>query len=319
MVRRARVRRQEGEIALRTNHYPDFFVVGAPKCGTTALHSYLGQHPRIFMPSQKEVHHFGSDLAGLPATLSPYQHRRLFDDASEASIVGETCIWALYSKNAAREIKAACPDAKIVILLRDPIDLAHALHSEYLYQGIEDISRFDRALRAEPDRQRGRRLPCRDLYPASIYLYRQIVSFSDQVERYFAEFRPERIHIILFEEFKRNLSSAYQNLLAFLDVDPVFSPSFPLINANKRLRSARLQHWLRNPRKTVPRLARRVFPFPNARRRAAEAAARWNVVQAPRPPLSSALRAWLSQELAPDIQRLGQRLGRDLASVWTVK
>jgi hypothetical protein len=120
---------------------PDFFLVGAPKSGTTALHVFLGEHPEIFMPDLKELHFYGSDLAGLESQLTPTQHAALFAEIHGRKRVGETCIWALYSNRAAAEIRLAVPDAQIIVMLRNPVDMMHALHSEHGFWGTENIGK----------------------------------------------------------------------------------------------------------------------------------------------------------------------------------
>lgn len=292
---------------------PDFFLVGAPKCGTTAMHAYLRRHPQVFMPAQKELHYFGSDLHGLPTTLRPDQHDALFEGARDADRVGVTAIWALYSREAAREIKAAHPAAGIVIMLRDPVEMMYALHSEHLYQAIEDIGRFPMALEAEAGRLSGRS-PLPACYPAALYCYRAIATFSEQVERYLAMFGRDRVHVILQEDLARDPASVIRGLLTFLDVDPDFAPEFARINVNKRVRSVIFQHLLYNPTRPTRRLLRRMFPFTAARRRLVDAAAGWNVVRTPRPPLSRDLCRRLRAEFTPEVDRLGRLLGRDLAS-----
>jgi hypothetical protein len=294
---------------------PDFFLVGAPKCGTTAMHAYLRQHPQIFMPAQKELHYYGSDLHGLPTTLRPEQHDALFEGAGEDDRVGVTAIWALYSREAAREIKADHPGARIVIMLRDPIEMIYALHSEHLYQAIEDIGSFPMALEAEAGRLSGRS-PLPASYPAALYDYRAIATFSEQVGRYLAIFGEDRVHVILQEDLARDPASVIRGLLTFLDVDPGFGPEFPRVNVNKRVRSVAFQHLLYNPTRPARRLLRRMFPFTAARRRLVDAAVEWNVVRTPRPPLSRDLRRRLQAEFAPEVDRLGRLLGRDLGSVW---
>ncbi len=294
---------------------PDFFLVGAPKCGTTAMHAYLRRHPQVFLPAQKELHYYGSDLHGLPTTLRPDQHDALFEGAGEADRVGETAIWALYSREAAREIKAAHPGARIVIMLRDPVEMMYAQHSEYLYQAIEDIGSFPLALEAEPGRRSGR-FPPPAPYPAAIYFYRAIAMFSEQVERYLATFWEGRVHILLQEDLRHDPASVNRGLLSFLGVDPASAPDFPVINVNKRVRSVAFQQLLYNPTRPGRRLLRRMFPFPAARRRLVDAAVGWNVVRTPRRPLSRGLRQRLQAEFAPEVDRLGRLLGRDLASLW---
>lgn len=295
---------------------PDFFVVGAPKSGTTAMHEYLRRHPRIFMPEVKELHYFGSDLSGLPAALLPDQHESLFRKSEGFDRVGETCIWALYSREAAREIKAARPDARIVAMLRDPVKMIDALHSEYLYQAIEDIKSLPRALNAEGDRKEGRRLPCGDFYPAAIYYYREIATFSIQLERYFDLFGRDRVHVIFYDELRTDTAGVYRGLLEFLEVDPAFRPDFPRINPNKAIRSRHLQHLIYNPNYPGRPLFDRLVPSAATRQRWLQTAARWNVTNAPRRPIPSRLLGRLRAEFAPEVDRLGALVGRDLAGVW---
>src|SRR5262245_21415535 len=95
---------------------PDFFVVGAPKCGTTALDAYLKQHPDIFIPARKELHYFGSDLAFLKAPrISLEEYLTQFGPAQDQRRVGETSVWYLYSQQAAAEISKFCREAQVII------------------------------------------------------------------------------------------------------------------------------------------------------------------------------------------------------------
>src|SRR3954468_1950993 len=114
---------------------PSFFIVGAPKCGTTSLNDYLRQHPRIFIPERKELHYFGSDLTFLK-TQRPTREEYLahFAAAQPQQIAGEASVWYLYSQLAAREIHDFCREAKFIIMLRNPVDMMHSLHSQYLYE-----------------------------------------------------------------------------------------------------------------------------------------------------------------------------------------
>ena len=297
---------------------PDFFLVGAPKCGTTAMHAYLRQHPQVFLPAQKELHYYGSDLHGLPTTLRPEQHDALFEGAGEADRVGVTAIWALYSREAAREIKAAHPGARIVIMLRDPVEMMYALHSEYLYQAIEDIGSF-------PTGPRGRaRTPVRAIPPPGTLPGRHLLLPGDRHVLRAGRALPRDVRGEPGPRHPpggpgRDPASVIRGLLTFLDVDPAFAPEFPRINVNKRVRSVAFQHLLYNPTRPARRLLRRMFPFPAARRRLVDAAVGWNVVRTPRQPLSRDLRQRLQAEFAPEVDRLGRLLGRDLASVWNTR
>src|SRR5215469_3235484 len=140
---------------------PDFFIVGAPKCGTTALNHYLAAHPDIFM-AKKETHFFGADLRFGPQL----QFYRQYPDEYSAEFAawngqargGETSVWYLFSQKAAEEIKAYNPDARIIIMLREPVAMLYSLYCQFVADGNEYLPGFKQALAAEAERQAGRRL-----------------------------------------------------------------------------------------------------------------------------------------------------------------
>src|SRR6266545_5937438 len=129
---------------------PDFFIVGAPKCGTTALNDYLKDHPEIFISARKELHFFGSDLVFRgPRRITEQEYLSFFAPARHEKRLGEASVWYLYSQQAAAEIKAFSPAARIIIMLRNPVDMMYSLHSQRLYNGRETISDFAKALATE--------------------------------------------------------------------------------------------------------------------------------------------------------------------------
>src|SRR5512141_2214266 len=95
---------------------PDFFIVGAPKCGTTAMNGYLRQHPQIFMPERKDISYFGSDLKFGRSRITKEEYLSLFRNANGAFRIGESSVWYLYSKTAAEEIKSFAPSASIIVM-----------------------------------------------------------------------------------------------------------------------------------------------------------------------------------------------------------
>src|SRR5215471_2980035 len=98
---------------------PDFFIVGAPKCGTTAIFDYLAQHPEVFL-APKELHFFGSDLNYPTRKVNEVEYLKWFESAKEERRVGEASVWYFYSQLAPQEIKQFSPDARIIISLRNP-------------------------------------------------------------------------------------------------------------------------------------------------------------------------------------------------------
>lgn len=291
---------------------PNFFIVGAPKSGTTALCDYLRQHPDVFMSRPKELHFFGNDLHRINCVrLTTAQYLAYFSAADHAQRVGEASTSYLYSRSAAQEIKDFSPAAKIVIMLRSPVDVMVAYHSEQVYGGFEEITDFAEALEAEEQRRRGLRWPTQPGILENLY-YRDIVRFTDQVQRYLDIFGPQNVHIIIFDDFTRDTAASYARTLVFLGLSPGPSPRFEVVNPNKRVRSRRLQHFVLRP----PGLARDVVHALVPRLLRAKTSAvlkRWNTAHEPRPPLDPAVRRRLQAEYSTEIARLSALLGRDLS------
>ena len=107
---------------------PDVFIVGAPKCGTTAMAEYLESHPEIYM-AKKEMNVFGADLRfGAQFYRRDLQaYLEEFDTRNGEERAGEASVWYLFSRHAAAEIKAFNPDARIIIMLREPAEMLYSL------------------------------------------------------------------------------------------------------------------------------------------------------------------------------------------------
>lgn len=290
---------------------PNFFLIGAPKCGTTAMHEFLREHPDIFIPQQKELHFYGADLRGLSATASPQHHAELFASVNGEKRIGETCIWALYSKSAAQEIRAAVPGAKIVVMLRNPVDMIYSLYHELLFWDMEQAVTFERALALETLRKRGRSLPV-TVEPRECFYYRDVGAFSGQLERYYNAFGKDAVHVILFEDLKQNNAKVYEDLVTFLGVDPHFRPEFRFINPSKRVRSVMLRNWMRRPNFFLKLAIRALIPNARWRKQLGERVSQWNVGFGPVEPMNPRLRRELQAHFTPEVDRLGNLLGRDL-------
>lgn len=204
---------------------PNFIVIGAAKAGTTAFYWYFAEHPAVYMSPVKETNFFayGVDSAGrlvygdpdvhhFPVTsLSAYE--ALFAAAGTAAAIGEVSPIYLECPEAAGRIRALLPAAKLVCCLRDPVDRAYSDYLMYL-------------------RNRGRRLdPARDLMPGAAWLqpdshWMRIGFYHQQLARYYDAFPRDQIHVLLFDDLKRNLSGAVQDLYRFVGVAPDFTPDF---------------------------------------------------------------------------------------------
>lgn len=289
---------------------PNFFIVGAPRSGTTAMYEYLRQHPDVFMPYRKEPVYFGADLTKRPPFLDEAGYLKLFKPGKGRQRLGEATVWYLYSETAAAEIKAFDPEARIVIMLRDPVEMIYSLHSHWLFTGNEDIEDFGEAIEAEEDRREGRRLPPDVRRPEGLQ-YRACARLASHVERYLHTFGPEAVKIIIYDDFSTDPGASYRDLLSFLGVSSEFEPDFEVVNQNKVARSSMLQRF---------RKGRAVGSVVNALPTPLQHAAwrlmkRANIRYQARPPIDPDLRARLVGELADDVSRLGKLVGRDL-SAW---
>ncbi|HEX3220469.1 MAG TPA: sulfotransferase [Candidatus Limnocylindria bacterium] len=291
---------------------PDFYIVGAFKCGTTAMYDYLRPHPQVFMPFHKEPLYFGEDLTRRYGRMPLSQYEALFAPARPGQRIGEASAWYLYSRSAAAEIKAAAPEARIIVMLRNPVDVMYAQHSQLLFNVEEDIADFGAALEAEPARRRGERLPPGPLRVENLF-YRESVHFAEQLRRYFEAFGQERVLVILYDDFRDDTPGVYRTVLEFLGVDPGFRPPFAISNPNKRVRFPTLQRMVYQPPgpllKLVPVIRR--FPLAHAVR---ERLLRINSTPQRRQPMDPTLRERLLAEFAPEIGELGELIGRDLAA-----
>jgi hypothetical protein len=298
--------------------YPDFFIVGAPRAGTTAMFDYLAQHPRVFASRIKEPQFFardldsGSYLESVTFMRDKQKYLGMFEGARPDQLAAEGSTWYLYSKVAAAGIKEANPDARIIVMIRHPVQMLYSLHGRRLYAGSEDIASFTDALAAEPDRREGRRIPAKSRNPKAL-LYHDVGRFGEQLERYYDTFGKDRVHVIVFDDFTADTPGEYRKVLQFLGIDDGFAPDFKVINAGAARRSQTVQRLLMS--KPVIETARFVIPR-RVRPAVGRAWDRLNSRKEKREPLDPAVAAQLREDLLPDIRKTGDLIGRDLESLW---
>lgn len=290
---------------------PEFFIVGAPKCGTTAMQEYLRQHPDIFMPDMKEIHHFADDLLKHDDPfLDRDRYLSLFAGAHEHQLIGEASVYHLFSRNAARNIKSFCPNAKIIIILRNPVDMLYSRHAQLVYNGAEDILDFEASLAAEEKRRNGELIP-KNIRIEKKLLHREVVKFAAQVKRYFDMFGRDKVQVIIYDDLRKDTAKVYQETLGFLNVNDSFRPDFKVINPNKRVRTRTLQHVLKTPPSLI-RIAGKLLLPQSCRNLLLNGLKKLNTQFVPRQPMSPELRRRLQKEFTPEIKNLSELLGRDL-------
>jgi hypothetical protein len=292
---------------------PDFFIVGAPKCGTTALATYLSQHPDVFFSTPKELGYFGNDIHhGRRPRLPEAGYLSHFVDAGRQKRVGEGSTVYLYSASAPSEIKVFNPTARIIVMLRNPVDMMYSLHSELLFRGTENIADFAAALGAEEERRTNARIPVEVNVTATLQ-YRRAATFSPHLKRYIDVFGRPNVHVTIYDDLNRDAGSVYNGILRFLELDPDARSSFSVFNPNKHIKNAPLHRLLVKPPAAVRALARALLPI-GLREKIFAGVRRMNTTPRTRPPMDPQLRKGLQGEFVPEVERLGEILGRDLSS-----
>jgi len=295
---------------------PNFFIVGGPKCGTTALDHYFSAHPDIFV-AKKEMHHFGADLRFGSQFYRRDRDAYLaeFETWGGQACVGESSVWYLFSREAAAEIKAFNPDARIIIMLREPTAMMYSLYHQFRCDGNEHLPTFEEALAEEEDRRAGRHISRQAYFPPGLF-YRATVRYAEQVERYFEAFGRERVHVIIYDDFAADSAGVYADALNFLGVAPADTDvDFEVINGNKSVRSPMMRAILYDPlvRGTAIALRDRVpRPIFNALQKFENWFGSLNTRAEKRLPMARALQLSLRREFAPEVERLSALLGRDL-------
>lgn len=292
---------------------PAAFFVGAPKSGSSALSNFLAQHTEVSVSSPKELNFFCRDL-DLPRPRHEGQYLAHFTTTERTTILLDASILSLYSKEAAREIAAYEKEARILVMLRDPVEAIASWHQQMVFTGNEPIADLGQALTAEEERRRGFRLPRAGTAAKcpGLLLYRDVMRYGEQLERYLGAFRRQQLHVVLFEQFRARPIETYRNVLHFLGVDPQFSPELREVNIARIRRSAGLHAAMKT---VLAAPARRVLPL-SLRVYVAEWLDRLNSRPAERIPVPGDVRERLRDEMASDVRKLSDLLDRDVASIW---
>jgi len=292
---------------------PNFLIVGAAKCGTTSLFEYLRRHPDVYMPGSKELSYFAGKNETNTGTFDDYL--KFFSNAKNESRVGEASSAYLYSTSAPLKIASALgKSTKIIILLRNPIEMAYSLWSQNRKDGNEHLA-FEEALDAEATR-------INDSYfvnQIKVWLYQfayiDRAKYAKQVERYFDTFGRKNVRVYIFEEFFDKIKDNMQNVYEFLDIDTTFElPKYNPYNVAGDVRSKYLRS-LYAERKLWTEPLRWLLPIP-MRRTIIGWLYRRNSKPRQRPPISPELRNRLRAEFTQSISDLERLLNTQLVEIW---
>ncbi|MFI5003966.1 MAG: sulfotransferase family protein [Solirubrobacterales bacterium] len=315
---------REGASAQRV---PDFFIVGHPKCGTTALYRMLKRHPQVYMPELKEPWFLapelrsrftGPKLGMRPDTLEEYL--LLFEAARREQRAGEASSSYLMSRTAAGHIADLQPAARIVAILREPASFLRSFHLQNLRVHIETESDLRKALALEHERREGRHIPRHSPRPPAL-MYSEHVQYVEQLRRYRARFPAEQVLVLIYDDFRSDNEATVRRVLRFLEVDDSLPIDVVEANPAKRVRSQRLHAAVqavsvgRGPVSEAVKASVKAFTSRRLRHAALHGVRR-RIVFAEPEPTDEQLMLELRRRCMPEVVALSEYLGRDLVTLW---
>lgn len=314
------------ETSTASGRVPDFFIVGHPKSGTTALYEMLRRHPQIYMPDGKEPWFFATELQertpprpeGTAATLDEYLS--LFTSARPEQRVGEATALYLWSRTAALRIADVQPGARIIAVLREPASFLRSLHLQFVQTYIETESDLRKALALEQERLQGRRVPRHTYWPQTL-LYSEHVRYVEQLRRYHELFGAQRVLVLIYDDFRRENEATVRQVLRFLEVDDAAPIAVVEANPTVRARSQRLNELVhavsvgRGPVSLAVKASVKAFTPRRLRRGARDVVQRRIVFGEPQPP-DGELMLELRRRFRPEVVALSEYLDRDLVTLW---
>lgn len=294
-----------------SERYPNLFIAGAIKCGTTALYEYLRQHPTVFFPDVKEPNFFNSEMSTATAfTLEEYL--QLYAHVpTTAQYWGDATPLYIFSEVAAQQMHSASPEARVIIMLRRPADLIASLYHHNRLSGIEPLSMTE-AIEAEPDRLEGRRVPHYVKHRHRLY-YTQYPRFVGQIERMLSYFPREQVMFIIYDDLRRDTAQVYQQVLDFLGLPPFELPEFRRHNEARVPRSATLNAALRHPPNWL-RVLTRAVTTARMRRKIYETGTALLARRARPEPMPPELDAQITEMFRGEVMQLEHIIDRDLSS-----
>ena len=196
--------------------WPNFFLVGAAKAGTTSIYTYLSQHPKVFFPAIKEPHFFTQVRPArqqrflIEAITKRSAYLRLYAHAISYSVIGDASPSYLWHPEVPQRIRAEVPEAKIAVVLRDPVERAYSHYLMDYREGVQNKP-FYQALLDDMNRsEKGWGIS---------YLYYELGLYAEQLQRYLETFKPEHVKVLMFDDFRRDAKAVLREIADFLGLD----------------------------------------------------------------------------------------------------
>ena len=294
--------------------WPNFYVVGAVKCGTTTLYAQLKQHPQVFLPEMKEPHFFRS--FSLPPWLE-YEHcsgnleayQRLYRGAEKYPAIGDTSPSYLWDEQAPKKIFAICPHARIIMILRDPVARAYSEYLMSLMNGAETLPLPDAFYKDVEQVER----TDREIWDARMYIKKGL--YHDQVLRYLDTFGSEQVLVLLTDDLHKKPLEVYSRIGKHIGIDPGPFEKLDFSEAQNEFRMPRnlaLFHLFNSA--TAQRLKRVLLPDSVRKRLRDSRVLHYSplLYKTKKPPMDPESRRFLQEIFDPDVRNLEKLLGREL-------
>ncbi|WP_188150103.1 sulfotransferase family protein [Teredinibacter waterburyi] len=298
---------------MTTQILPNFIIIGAARSGTSSLYEYLRQHPDIFLSTPKEPMYFafpeqkvnfsgpGDALQiNKKAVTAQDDYLSLFQGSGNCAAVGEASANYLYSTEAAKNIEKLIPDAKLIVVLRNPVERAYSSYLYTLRDGREPLGSFEEALEKEQQR-------INDNWE-HLWHYQAMGFYHQQLLRYTKLFNNDQLKVILQDDLQANTAEVVRETFEFLGVDSSYRPSTDVsYNQGGKPKSITLNRLLTRP-SLLKTLLRPITP-----RFALEAYVKFKHKNLTKPELKRETYNNLLHEYSSDITQLQALINRDLS------
>jgi len=295
---------------------PNFLMIGAAKSGTTAIYTYIKQHPQIYMSPRKELRYFSNHIE-VPKDVSlDYVHQgvktleeyeKYFDGVTTETVYGESSPMYLYYPGVAERIKETLPYVKLFAILRNPIDRAYSAYTHGLREWKEPAKSFEEALALESDREQ--------IGWGMLWQYTKAGFYYQQLKRYYDVFNPDQIMVVLYDDLRKDVHGLLRDIFTFLEVDPDFKPDTSARPNVSGFPKSKLTHELMRKLfikdNLIKRLSRKIFSD-KFRKQTTNQIRELNLEKRK---MSQETRNELKQIFSEDIQQLESLIDRDL-SYW---
>ena len=294
---------------------PNTFVVGAPKCGTSAMCDYLSQHPDVFMSKPKEPHYFvGSEMPGKAGVFAEAErYAQVFNGVEgRHRVIAEGSVWYLYSQTALRNISEFQPDSRIIAMLRRPDEMVYSMHNMAVVNFSENRLNFDEAWKTAL--AGNNRASWSDLCDERSKLdYHRIAMYAEQLERLYQYFPKQQVKLIFYDDFKLNTQDCFEELLNFLGIS-LFDANLSKINQSAVVGNRLLGKFLRKPPPAVMKASIIIKKLMRADKLGwRDQLESMNTRVQSREPINPSIREDIIRHYRDDVIKLGKMCNRDLS------